>query len=204
MQNPFLPGETRVRALRRWSENGLDELTLGLLLCLIGGMQLPVRILEHLAMILPLLMVACALAAGAALKKMRARLIFPRTGYVVFRPAVPRIWMILAFQGLATGLAMAAMFWRSGLPDLSRAWGPGFAFVIAACLAWAGVTYKLPQYLWLAGLSLLLGAIAFYAGAKIGGAIWVMAAIGLALALDGAVRMKRFLRTHPVIEDPHG
>jgi hypothetical protein len=66
------------------------------------------------------------------------------------------------------------------------------------------VAYRLPHFVWLAGLSLLLGAVTFAARAKIDGVLWVMAGVGVAMALDGALRMKRFLRTHPVLEGQHG
>jgi hypothetical protein len=199
------PGQARVHALRLWSENGLDELTVGLLMCLLGGIFLPGYSLSkatflgrNYALLEPYLEAACFLAMVLTLKKARARLIFPRTGYVVFRPAVSRIWIFVVFQGFAAVMAVAAVFWRSRMPDLSRAWGPGFGLVFAACLLWGGIDYQLAQYIWLAGLSLVLGGATLAAGAKIDGALWVMAGVGIAMALDGAMRMKRFVRTPPV------
>jgi len=205
------PRGARVRSLRVWSENGLDELTLGLLMCVLGGIFLPGYGLSkatffgrNYALMSPFLEAACFLVMVFALKKVRARLIFPRTGYVVFRPAVSRIWMLLVFQGCAAVLAVGAVFWNSSLPDLSRAWGPGFGFVFAACLLWGGITYKLPHFIWLAGLALLLGGLTFAAGAKIDGALWVMVGVGFAMTSGGAWRMKRYLRAHPVLEGQHG
>jgi hypothetical protein len=199
------PGQARVHALRLWSENGLDELTVGLLLCVLGGIFLPEHALSkttilgvNYTLLVPYLEVACFLAMALTLKKARARLIFPRTGYVVFRPAASRIWILIAFQGLAAVMALAAVFWRSRLPDLSHAWGPGLGLVFAACFLWGAITYRLPRYLWLAGFSMLLGGATFVAGAKIDGALWVMTGVGVGMALDGALRMNRFLRTHPV------
>jgi hypothetical protein len=189
------PREARTRSLRVWSANGIDELTVGLLMSVIGG---------GLLLIAPYFILVCALAVGLTLKKVKARLIFPRTGYVVFRPAPSRIWIFVAFQGLAAAMSVGTVYWRSGWPDLSRAWGPGFGFVFAVILLWGGVAYRLPHFLWLAGLSLLLGAVTFAARAKIDGVLWVMAGVGVAMALDGALRMKRFLRTHPVLEGQHG
>ena len=66
----------------------------------------------------------------------------------------------------------------------------------------------MPRYLWLAGFSLVLGGVTFAAGAGTSGALWVMLAIGAAMALEGALRLQRFLRTHPIAEgsgeDQHG
>jgi hypothetical protein len=205
------PIDARVRSLRQWSQNGIDELTVGLLMCVMGGIFLPGYALSkatflgrNYAMISPYLEVACVLAMVLTLKKARAKFIFPRTGYVVFRSSGSRIWIFVAFQAFAAAMALGAIFWRSSLPDLSHAWGPGFGFVFAACLLWGAIAYRLPEYIWLAVLALFLGGLAFAAGAKIDGALWVMAGMGLAMAFDGALRMKRFLRTHPVIEDHHG
>jgi hypothetical protein len=204
------PREARIRSLREWSENGIDELTVGLLMCVMGGIFLPGYSLSktaffgrNYAMFAPYLEAVFFLAMVLTLKRARARLIFPRTGYVVFRPAVSRIWIFVVFQLFAAAIALGDIFWRSGLPDLSRAWGPGFGFVFAVCLLWGGITYGLTHFVWLAGLSLLLGGVAFGAGAKIDGALWVMVGVGVGMASDGALRMKRFLRAHPV-EVQHG
>jgi hypothetical protein len=205
------PGQARVHLLREWSQNGLDELTLGVLLCVLGGIFLPGYSLpkatffgRNYGMIAPFLEAAFFLAMVLTLKKVRARLIFPRTGYVEFRPQAPRIWILLAFQGVAAVIAVAAVFWRSGLPDLSRAWGPACGFLFAACFWWGGITYRLPHFLWIAGMALLLGGVTFAAGAKINGAMWVFVGVGVVLSLDGAARMKRFVENHPIVEAQHG
>jgi hypothetical protein len=202
------PNEARVRSLRRWSENGLEEMTLGVLFCLFCGIFLPGYLLpngtflgQHYATLSPYFLAACAVVMGLTLKKVRARFIYPRTGYVVFRPAASRIWIAVAGQGIAAAMALAALHWRSSLPDLSRAWGPAAGLLFAACFFWGGVTYGLPYFNWLAALSLLLGVATLAAGAGIGGAMWVMGGMGVALATDGALRMQRFLKRHPIVSD---
>jgi hypothetical protein len=202
------PNEARVRSLRRWSENGLEEMTLGVLFCLFCGIFLPGYLLPNgtflgqpYAIFSPYFLAACAVVMVLTLKKVRARFIYPRTGYVVFRPAASRIWIAVAGQGIAAAMALAALHWRSSLPDLSRAWGPAAGLLFAACFFWGGVTYGLPYFNWLAALSLLLGVATLAAGAKIGGAMWVMGGMGVALATDGALRMQRFLKTHPILSD---
>jgi hypothetical protein len=179
-------------------------------MCVLGGIFLPGYALtkatffgRNYAMFAPYLEAAFFVAMVLTLKRARARLIFPRTGYVVFRPAPSRILIFVAFQVLAAAMALGVVYWRSGWPDLSRAWGPGFGLVFAVCLLWGGIAYRLPHFVWLAGLSLLLGGAAFAAGAKIDGALWVMVGVGVGMAFDGALRMKRFLRAHPV-EVQHG
>ena len=47
--------------------------------------------------------------------------------------------------------------------------------------------------IWVAGLSLVQGGATFAAGAKVDGVIWVMLGIGVAMSLEGTLRLKRFL-----------
>jgi hypothetical protein len=201
------PGDAYVHPLQLWDENGFDELSVGLIFCVGGGSLLlgewvsTARLLgENSPFIMPFLMLF-TLPLALTIKKVRARIVFPRTGYVLFRPTVPRKWIFLSFLVLGALLMLAEPLWRSTSPDLRRAWGPAFGFLFAACLAWGAIRYKMPHYLWLAGFSLLLGGATFAAGAKVEGAIWVMLGTGLAMASEGALRLKRFLRTHPVVED---
>jgi hypothetical protein len=81
------PREARIRSLREWSENGIDELTVGLLMCVMGGIFLPGYSLSktaffgrNYAMFAPYLEAVFFLAMVLTLKRARARLIFPRTG----------------------------------------------------------------------------------------------------------------------------
>jgi hypothetical protein len=201
-------GDARVRSLRQWSENGFGELNLGLLMCVLGGIYpyalLKVRLLgPSYAMIGPFLMLAFALPFVLISKRVLARVIYPRTGYVVFRPSMPRIWFVVIFGGLGAAQAVALAYWGFKLQDLGRAAGPAMGLFFAALFLWGVIAYKMPQYLWFAGFSLLLGAVTFFAGSKLEGAIWVMVSLGVVMALDGAFRMKRFLRTHPILEDHH-
>jgi hypothetical protein len=204
MEDLTNPGRLRVRAIRQWSENGFDELSVGVLVSMLG--MYPYVALNliprgpNYAMMAPFLLAAVILSFNLVTKRIRDKVIFPRTGYVVFRPTVPRKWMVVVFGALSVAQAAALAYWGVRLQDLSRLAGPAMGVVFGACLLWGGVRYKVQQYVWLSGLSLLLGAATFFAGLKIEGAIWVMVCDGVAMALDGAVRMRRFLRTHPIAE----
>jgi len=205
------PGEVRVQSLRKWSLNGLDEFVLGVFFCALAAIYLPERTPtkmtffgQNYAMIAPFLQMACCLTMALTLKKLRAKLIFPRTGYVEFRRGKSQKWMIVAsmFVGLAmVGGVFAAFSGQLHFPDMSRAAGPALALVLAACFVSGGITYRLPHLHWLAGWSLVLGAVADAMDAKIEGVMWIMVGVGATMAVSGAVRLKSFLQTHPIVQN---
>lgn len=201
------PSVIRLRALQQWDENGFDELSVGLIECVLGGSLLLVEWLSATRLwgsVMPVLGMAVALPIALTIKKLRARLVYPRTGYVVFRSPVSRKWIFLSLLAFGALLTVVDCLWRSTtMPDLSRAWGPAWGLVFAATFAGA-IRYQMPRYLWIAGLAMVLGGATFAAGAKAEGTIWVMLGTGVAMASEGTLRLKRFLRTHPVIEGHRG
>jgi hypothetical protein len=185
----------------------LDEFVLGLFFCALGAIYLPGHALlkttffgQRYAMIAPYLEMVCCLAMVVALKRLRAKLIFPRTGYVVFRPGKSRKWMMVTGFGVAIAIAVAALLWRSAFANIERVAGPAFAITLAACFVPGGIVYRLPHLIWLGVWALILGSATYFIGAEIEGALWVMVGVGAAMALSGALRLRVFLQTHPIVE----
>jgi hypothetical protein len=209
-------GEANARIARLGLESGLEETVLGLFSCALGAIYLPALELQrarlfgqHYAMIAPYVQMLCCLAMAVALKTLRAKLVFPRTGYAVFRPPMPQIiWMMVVSCGMIVAIALTAMFWRSslnetGLDDVGRLAGPAIALVMAGCFVSMSITSRFPRFIWLGGWALVVGTAAYYLAPGIEGGCWELIGIGMAMALSGAVRLKRFLKTHPVIEAHH-
>jgi hypothetical protein len=210
MEDPIDPVDAQVRSLRQSSLNGLDESVLGLFFCALGAIYLPEHALQRAtffgqryAMIAPYLQMVCCVGMVVTLKRLRAKLIFPRTGYVVFRPGKSRTWMMVTGLGAVIAIAVAALFWRSAFANIERVAGPAFAITLAACFVPGGIVYRLPHLTWLGGWALILGAATYFIGAEIEGALWVMVGVGAAMALSGALRLRKFLQTHPIVEDHH-
>jgi hypothetical protein len=200
----------KARVGRLGFESGLEEAVLGLYGCALGVILLPALALpkatlfgQHYAMIAPHFQTACTLAMAVTLKTLRTKLIFPRTGYVVFRPPKSWIWMMAIVLGLVVTIALAAAFSWSLFDDIGRLLGTALALVMVGCFVSWGVTYRMPHFLWLGGWALVLGIVAYILAPGIDGMLWEMIGIGVAMALSGAVRLKRFLKTHPVIEADH-
>src|SRR5688572_27328907 len=84
--------EAEKRAQRYWTVDGLPELMMGLLWIIWGaawlvGQGLPQGAVSKIYWTLaPLLLVVTSLAAVWATKKLKARITFPRTGYVEWKP----------------------------------------------------------------------------------------------------------------------
>jgi len=78
---------------------------------------------------------------------------------------------------------------------------PGFAMLFAVALLVGGLRYKLEHMIYLAAFSLILGAWMCRIGAGPQGGLWVMMWLGTAMALTGAVRLKRFLKVNPRPQD---
>jgi hypothetical protein len=201
------PGTARERSVRQAFEDGVEEIYVGLFSLVMGAVYLASFTLPRGSTVAQVsafatsgIQFALLLALVAARKKVKAAYVFPRTGYVVFRPGKWRTWVILVFGMGGLAIALAFIVWRSRLPDLSRVAGPIAALGMAVCFLWTSVTYKFPHLSWLAAFSLLLGGLTYVMGAKNEGIAWVMLGIGAALALSGALRFRSFLKTRPIIQ----
>jgi len=201
------PGKARERSVHQALEDGIEEIYTGLFSLVMGAVYLAFFTLPKGSTIGQIgafatsgVQLALVLALVAARKKVKTAYVFPRTGYVVFRPGKWRTWVIWVFGVGGLAIALAFIVWRSRLPDLSRVAGPIAALGMAVCFLWTSVTYKFPHLSWLAAFSLLLGGLTYAIGAKNEGIAWVMLGIGAALALSGALRFRAFLRTRPIIQ----
>ena len=81
--------------------------------------------------------------------------------------------------------------------------GPMVALIFTACFVWGVIEYKIGHFIWFAVIALGMGVVTYLADAKIAGAMWVLVAIGIPMTFSGALQMRRFVRTHPVIENHH-
>src|ERR1700729_1393630 len=106
------PDAVRANSLRQWSSNGFDELVSGLFSCVLAAIYLPAHrkatFLGHsYASIASYLQTACCLAMVLGGKRVKAKLIFPRTGYVEFRRPESQKWMMLVVMLASLGISGA-------------------------------------------------------------------------------------------------
>lgn len=155
------------------------------------------------AIALPLVVLVGIWAAGRAVKAAKARLTYPRTGYVAYRQPGRRR-RALAF-GLALGVAGALLLAWLVLRPVSMGWIPfldGLAIgLFLVAMAWLGGPVR---FYGLALISIALGLASAWASAdpRAGTALY-FGAMALALAISGGLTLGRYLRaTRPGAGEP--
>jgi hypothetical protein len=186
-----------------WNIDGLPELGMGLLWILWGsawliGEALPRgRAFQTYWMFTPVLLVLSSVAVIWAIKRAKARLTFPRTGYVEWKPPTRTQRVITA--AVALGVAAALTVLRARNRDaLGPSVMPWLGILIGVAFVVASVRQRAPHLLVLAGAALALGLT--FGALDVGweAANWLFVCLGVVTALVGAVRLGRFLKRHPV------
>jgi hypothetical protein len=148
------------------------------------------------------LCLAITLSIFAGFKRLKARITFPRTGYVALpKPSTKYRTSVFAITtALALALAIALTGFRSSQMDwLSAMAVPVSAGIFATCLIVGGLQYKQARMLWEGFLTLLFAAglegLTDLRGIKGVGAL--MVAVGISMAIFGALRLRSFLKANP-------
>ena len=189
------------RPMRYWRQDGVVDLIVGLA-CMVtgiinlGGQALPRT--SFVRVVTGFVAFGCFIALVRLIKPLKERITFPRTGYVAFRvdPPTWRFRTVVQVCTILFGLGLLC------LPHAS--WFPGlfFALLMAAALAVDGLQHEQPHRLWLAVVTLFLGAACYALHTGIDGFHWVMTGLGVAMALTGAWRLHSFLKSNPKPEEP--
>jgi len=188
------------RARQYWWEDGLWELAIAVVFLLIALMFLvqtlaaPDSALQHFADVgLPIIVVACALFGQKAVARVKERLTYRRSGYVVYRRPAPWRRLLTAGMGLAMGILFAWLLSTSAsvtalLPALQ-------GLIVSLALLYAGHTFGLWRFYVLAALSVVTGAVCVLS--ELGGT--VAAAVGFGVPgvgflLSGLLTLIVYLR----------
>lgn len=192
------------RPQRYWNVDGLPELMMGVLWMLWGGawplgMSLPHDWRFGLYwLITPTLLVLSGFAAVWAVKAVKARLTFPRTGYVDWdRPGRAARWgtaMVAIVGGLI--LAIGILLMKSGGRPEQMAM-PITTVILSLAFVVASIRQRAPHYLALAAVAVALAIALGRMRTGWESLAWLFVFLGLATAAIGAVRLALFLRRHP-------
>lgn len=188
--------EVARRPRRYWNIDGAPDLIMGLVLMAWGGISLLGQKLDsslYWAIALPLF-VLTGFAAMPLIKRLKAGVTFPRTGFVVWKAPSRG-------QRVATGIAAAVLavvlvlvIRRGGVADHA---GLVFGVLLGAAYVGGSVTQRAPHLLVLAAVALLLGVAFDAAHVSWRSLNWMFVALGVASVLLGAVRLAQFVRSHP-------
>ncbi len=192
------------RPQRYWNVDGLPELMMGLLWIVWGGAWLLGEriprggVYNAFWMFVPALLALSGFAVAWATRALKARITFPRAGYVAWQPPTRSARVGAAAVSLVTAMILAATVikTRNHAPTSDLA-APILGVILSLAFLIAAVSQHAPHYLALAGVAVALG-IAL--GARGGGwesANWLFVLIGAASAAVGAARLALFLRSHP-------
>jgi hypothetical protein len=193
------------RPLSNWTQDGLLDLMIGVvmvgpLVTFLIGEALPKdsswsRVYPFVT---PWLWLGWILALARVFRRLKERIIFPRTGYVAFPDPNWRRRAVLLI--LANGLAFLWLHW-------SRVSGLAVALVMAATLLIEISQLRLPHVPWPAIVALLLGVGTYQMGTyhietRMLGALWLMVVMGFTRTLTGAWKLRSFLKANPRPEEP--
>lgn len=143
----------------------------------------------------PLLIIGGGLIGSWAVKQLKSRSTYPRTGYVSYeRKGAPRALQLV-------GITLLAALVGAGLVIISRSWQNLpllFGFVFAAAFGFVGYRVGLVRYLLLALWSLVMGLILVPLSLTLerAGALH-LASIGLALIFSGWITWLHYIRRAP-------
>ena len=204
--------DAQLRTRRHWYQDGLSELFVGMVFvaislyfaaqaALAGAARQPgafVTVLINL--LLPVIVIAGALAGRYVTGRAKERLVYPRTGFVRFPQTrhVPK-WLAGAIAGVISGLTVALVRRAPGV----EAWLPAMqGFLLGVGAMWLARYSGTPRFTALGLVWALTGVIVslFHSTSAIDGAL-VFGVVGLTMLASGAVVFRRFLREAPPPEE---
>jgi MFS family permease len=189
-----------------WYSDGFVEIAIGGLFALIGGalfMQsrmLPGSILMiAFAVGVPLLIIGGSLLSKRAVRSLKERITYPRTGYIAYekkRSTGRRHWLVPAFALLlALAYIAADLLTSDARADLSR-FGVAFTtgLIAGAAFVYVGYTVGVARFYVLGALAALLGVAASLAGlGDVLGTAALFVGLGLAQVISGALVLALYL-----------
>ena len=209
MSDPLQPDidKARRRAAHYWLQDGLNEITVGVLLALVGvylalegavTRTAPLRAWTAFGLLV--LVVGVGLVSRRVVLALKDRYVHPRTGYVALRQTNPRSrWL----AGLLGGV-IAALFAFVARAPAMLAWLPAAQGLVLGLLFFAtwskvGLTRFPVEGLLCALAGLALSLLGIDEGLA-SGLVFVWA--GLVMAVGGALAFRRYLRMAPPRVDP--
>jgi hypothetical protein len=189
------------RTARYWYDDGLVEAGSGLLLLAVAVLfaieglapagSLPPGIS---ALGLPVIVIGGMIALGLALRAIKERLTYPRTGYVAYPRIGPARRMLAGVTGAVVSLLLVLLLaarpsWQSALAALQGA---------ALAIVWLAFSLRtgLVRMAILGFLALAAGVVATFAGlaTPLGSAL-TFGVAGTSTLISGAFALARYLRT---------
>jgi hypothetical protein len=200
MERPDL-NEIARRPEKYWSADGLPEIVMGSLWMVWGsawviGERLPRDWANIYWMAAPLLLVISSLVAVWVIKRLKARLTFPRTGYVEWKAQSARVRLATAVLAMVTAAVLAAVVF-GGDAGMGRHAPVVLGAILALAFLAAGVRQRAPHLLVLAAVAIALGLAVGVVAEGWTAVHWLFIGLGAATSIAGGLRLASFMGKHP-------
>lgn len=192
------------RPRRYWNADGLPELVMGLLWMswgaawLIGDALPKGRAFAVYWTLTPALLALSGVAAVWLIKRLKARLTFPRTGFVEWREPTRLERLAAAGVAMATAVVLVGIVTRGGSSGDHAA--PVLGVILALAFVVVSVRQRAPHYLALAGVAVATAIAMAAIGGGWASVNWMFVVIGAASVAVGAARLAVFMRKHPLAD----
>jgi hypothetical protein len=190
------------RPARYWLADGVPELVMGLLWMAWGtawlvGNALPRgRTFSVFWMLTPALLAVSGVGAVWLIKRIKARLTFPRTGFVEWREPTAAERVLAAGVAVVTAAVLAGTVMRAGSNPAHAA--PVLGVILSLAFVVASLRQRAPHYLAFAGVALATGLALGAIGGAWTSVSWMFIVLGATSTVFGSVRLLHFVRTHPL------
>lgn len=198
---PLNLDEISRRPQKYWHVDGLPELMMGLLWMIWGAAWLFGQTLPHdwkwnlYWTATPALLALSGYAAVWATKLLKARISFPRTGYVAWKEPTRAVNLAAAAIAMLAAMVLVAVLRNEATGERPVALILGVMLSLAFVVA--SLTQRAPYYLGLAAVSVALGWALGAIESGWTGANWLFVVLGAATAALGGMRLAIFMRHHP-------
>lgn len=192
------------RPQRYWNADGLPELMMGFVwmlwgFCWLLGESLPRGTVSSFYWILtPALLALSGFASVWATKKLKARITFPRAGYVEWAEPTGAQRRLAAAAAMISAALLVIVLVKARANGLERTAPLALSVVLSLAFVIASLTQRAPHLLALAGVALMLGLTAAAVDAGWQSLNWILVGVGMATCISGLIRLVLFLKRNPL------
>lgn len=204
MAHPVDLRDAEHRAQRYWTIDGLPELLMGALWIVWGAAFLAGEALPRgpawnvYWTFTPAVLAFSGMAAVWTIKRLKARITFPRTGYVEWKEPGRRQRLLTAAVAILTAMLLVVILSTGRARGVESAAAPALGVILSLGFLVASVRQRAPYLLALAAVALTLAVVFATVASGWDAVNWMFIALGAAAVVVGAIRLRVFLRTHPL------
>ena len=192
--------EIEQRPKKYWHADGVTDIVMGAAFFLWGAaLGLPKWLhWGNWSSFIWIVVVLLTFAANPAVKKLKERFTFPRTGYVELMPQSGIKRMTYTFLGGVMAVAFVLLIHAAKAQSFIDLLPAACALLYALTFLGAALWHKLPHYLWASALSLALAFIILRYRVDLSTSfILLLLSLGACIFLMGGIRLYAYLRRNP-------